>query len=67
MTKATMTLAELAENALAAVIQEAYVHGVSTRSVDALVKAVGMLRRAASRGVSRPVNWLCTGFDRSER
>lgn len=27
---------------LAAVVQEAYVHGVSTRSVDDLVKAMGM-------------------------
>src|SRR5947207_10448722 len=32
----------MAEKALAAVIQEAYVHGVSTRSVDDLVKAMGM-------------------------
>jgi putative transposase len=32
----------LAEKALAAVVQEAYVHGVSTRSVDNLVKAMGM-------------------------
>jgi putative transposase len=30
------------EKALTAVIQEAYVHGVSTRSVDDLVKAMGM-------------------------
>src|SRR5215212_1557999 len=30
-----------AERALAAVIQEAYVHGVSTRAVDDLVKAMG--------------------------
>ena len=30
-----------AEKALAAVIQEAYVHGVSTRSVDDLVQAMG--------------------------
>ena len=30
-----------AEKALAAVIQEAYVHGVSTRAVDDLVKAMG--------------------------
>src|SRR3712207_8801724 len=30
-----------AEKALAAVIQEAYVHGISTRSVDDLVKAMG--------------------------
>src|SRR5213080_825814 len=32
----------LAEKALAAVVQEAYVHGVSTRSVDDLVKAMAM-------------------------
>ena len=32
----------MAEKALTAVIQEAYVHGVSTRSVDDLVKAMGM-------------------------
>ena len=33
----------LAEKALAAVVQEAYVwHGVSTRSVDDLIKAMGM-------------------------
>ena len=32
----------MAEKALAAVIQEAYIHGVSTRSVDDLVRAMGM-------------------------
>ena len=32
----------MAEKALTAVIQEAYVHGVSTRSVDDLVQAMGM-------------------------
>jgi putative transposase len=31
-----------AERALAAVVQEAYVHGVSTRKVDELVKALGI-------------------------
>jgi putative transposase len=31
-----------AQRALAAVVQEAYVHGVSTRKVDELVKALGM-------------------------
>jgi len=31
----------LAEKALAAVIQEAYVQGISTRSVDDLVPAMG--------------------------
>jgi transposase-like protein len=38
-----------AEKALTAVIQEAYIEGVSTRSVDDLVKALGM------SGVSKPV------------
>lgn len=32
----------MAEKALTAVVQEAYVHGVSTRSVDDLVQAMGM-------------------------
>src|ERR1700751_1363169 len=32
----------MAEKALTAVIQEAYVQGISTRSVDDLVKALGM-------------------------
>src|ERR1700680_824095 len=32
----------MAEKALTAVIQEAYIQGVSTRSVDALVRAIGM-------------------------
>jgi putative transposase len=31
----------MAEKALTAVIQEAYVHGVSARSVDDLVRAMG--------------------------
>ena len=31
-----------AERALAAIVQEAYVHAVSTRKVDELVKALGM-------------------------
>ena len=32
----------LAQKALTAVIQEAYIQGISTRSVDDLVKAMGM-------------------------
>ena len=32
----------MAEKALTAVVQEAYVQGVSTRSVDDLVKAMGL-------------------------
>lgn len=39
-----------AEKALAAVIQEAYVHGVSTRSVDDLVKAMGASGRIEESG-----------------
>ena len=47
-----------AEKALAAVIQEAYVQGVSTRSVDDLVKAMGM------SGISKSqVSRLCTEID----
>jgi putative transposase len=47
-----------AEKALAAVIQEAYVHGVSTRSVDELVKAMGM------SGISKSqVSRLCAEID----
>jgi putative transposase len=47
-----------AEKALAAVIQEAYVHGVSTRSVDDMVKAMG------ASGVSKSqVSRLVTEID----
>jgi transposase-like protein len=47
-----------AEKALVAVIQEAYVHGVSTRSVDDLVKAMG------AGGMSKSqVSRLCTEID----
>ena len=48
----------MAEKALTAVIQEAYIHGVSTRSVDDLVKALGMA------GVSKSqVSRLCEEID----
>ena len=48
----------MAEKALTAVIQEAYVHGVSTRSVDDLVKAMGLT------GISRTqVSRLCAEID----
>ena len=45
----------MAEKALTAVIQEAYVQGISTRSVDELVKAMGMTAspRARSRGCAK--------------
>jgi putative transposase len=46
------------DKALIAVIQEAYVHGVSTRSVDELVKAMGLA------GISKSqVSRLCTEID----
>ena len=48
----------LAEKALSAVIQEAYVQGISTRSVDELVKAMGM------SGISKSqVSRLCEEID----
>jgi putative transposase len=47
-----------AEKALTAVIQEAYVQGISTRSVDDLVKAMGM------QGISKSqVSRLCGEID----
>ena len=47
-----------AEKALTAVIQEAYIQGISTRSVDELVKAMGMT------GVSKSqVSRLCADID----
>ena len=47
-----------AERALAAVVQEAYVQGVSTRRVDELVKALGL------EGVSKSqVSRLCQALD----
>src|SRR3974377_1400653 len=48
----------LAEKALTAVIQEAYIKGISTRSVDDLVKAMGM------SGISKSqVSRLCEEID----
>ena len=48
----------VAEKALTVVIQEAYVQGISTRSVDELVKALGMA------GISRSqVSRLCAEID----
>ena len=47
-----------AEKALTAVIQEAYIQGISTRSVDSLVRALGMA------GVSKSqVSRLCAEID----
>ena len=47
-----------AEKAIASVVPEAYVHGVSTRSVDDLVRALGM------DGISRSqVSRLCEEID----
>jgi transposase-like protein len=51
-----------AEKALTAVIQEAYVQGISTRSVDDLVRAMGM------EGISRSqVSRLCAEIDERVR
>lgn len=48
----------MAEKALTAVIQEAYVQGISTRSVDDLVQAMGM------SGISKSqVSRLCAEID----
>jgi transposase-like protein len=48
----------MAERALTAVIQEAYIQGISTRSVDDLVKALGM------DGISKSqVSRLCEDID----
>src|SRR5215207_6129262 len=52
----------VAEKALTAVIQEAYIQGVSTRSVDELVKALGMT------GISKgQVSRLCAEIDERVR
>ena len=52
----------LAEKALTAVIQEAYIQGISTRSVDDLVKALGM------SGISKSqVSRLCEEIDERVR
>ena len=48
----------MAEKALTAVVQEAYIQGISTRSVDDLVKALGM------SGISKSqVSRLCAEID----
>ena len=52
------------ERALVAVVQEAYVKGISTRKVDDLVQAMGMSgsRRAKSRGCARKSTSESRGF-----
>ena len=48
----------MAEKALTAVIQKSYVQGISTRSVDELVKAMGL------EGISKSqVSRLCAEID----
>jgi transposase-like protein len=48
----------VSEKALTAVVQEAYIHGISTRSVDDLVRAMGM------SGISKSqVSKLCQEID----
>ena len=56
----------LAEKALTAVIQEAYVHGISTRSVDDLVRAMGM-EGISKSGVSRSAPRSTSGCGTSWR
>jgi transposase-like protein len=52
----------LTEKALVAVVQEAYIHGVSTRAVDDLVKTLGMT------GISKSqVSRLCADIDERVR
>ena len=46
----------MAEKALTAMIQEAGIHGVSTRSVDDLVKALGMTGISKSQSLP-PRRW----------
>src|SRR4029078_9172868 len=59
---AFLELRRTAEQALTAVIQEAYVQGISTRSVDDLVRAMGM------EGVSKSqVSRLCAEIDERVR
>jgi putative transposase len=47
------------DQALFAVVMEAYLHGVSTRKVDDLVRALG-----ADSGISKSeVSWICADLD----
>ena len=46
-----------AEKALLAVVQEAYVHGVSTRKVDELVEALGMQGLVKAKFRASAKNW----------
>ena len=48
------------DRALYAVVMEAYVHGMSTRKVDDLVKALGVASGSRRREVSR----ICAELDR---
>jgi len=51
----------VAEKALTGVIQEAYIQGVSTRSVDELVKSMGMSGISKSQALG-----LCVPFGKCE-
>ena len=58
----SVTLPSSGEKALTAVVQEAYVQGISTRSVDDLVRAMGM------EGISKSqVSRLCGEIDERVR
>jgi putative transposase len=47
---------------LVAVVQEAYVNGVSTRKVDRLVQQLGLPHLSKDQ-----VSWLCCGLDEQVR
>lgn len=46
------------KQALAAMVQEAYVHGVSTRKVDELVRALGWTVSARARSPACARSWM---------
>lgn len=54
----------MAEKALTAIIQEAYVQGISTRSVDDLVKAMGMdgISKSQESQLCREIDEKVQGF-----
>jgi len=48
----------MSEKALLNVVQEAYVHGVSTRKVDELVEALGMKGLIKAKYQESVSNWM---------
>jgi len=49
---------KMSEKALLNVVQEAYVHGVSTRKVDELVEALGMKGLIKAKYQESVSNWM---------